>query len=207
LDSSLNSSVDDTDGESDATREFLRMIEALRTVQVRVAEARPTPQVAAEVTRELEQIAVALRPFAVRDEQRIAGRILDVPGRGQVLVPPIEVSFKDPARMIGTVRLTSVYLGSGEAAHGGVIPLIFDEFMGKFSHMGRIARTRTAYLHVNYRVLVPADVDLRIEVKLEREEGRKLFLTGTLEKGDTVLADANALFVVPRTVSPARNFS
>ena len=178
------------------------MIEALRTVQVRVAEARPTPQVAAEVTRELEQIAVALRPFAVPDERRIAGRMLDVPGRGQALIPPIELSCRDPARMIGTVRLTTVYLGSGGAAHGGVIPLIFDEFMGKFSNMGWIARTRTAYLHVNYRVLVPANVDLRIEVKLEREAGRKLFLTGTLQNGDTVLADANALFVIVKTASP-----
>lgn len=178
------------------------MIAALRTVQERIAEARPTAQVAAEVTRELEQIAAALRRFSVPEERRIAGRILDVPGRGQALVPPIVLSFRDPARLVGTVRLTTVYLGSGGAAHGGVIPLIFDEFMGKLSNMGWIARTRTAYLHVNYRALVPADVDLRIEVKLEREERRKLFLTGTLQKDDTVLADANALFVIPRTASP-----
>jgi hypothetical protein len=202
LDSSLNSTLDDADAELRATREFLQMIEALRTVQVRIAEARPTAQVATEVTVKLQEIAAVLRSFAVPDEQRIAGRLLDVPGRGQALVPPIEVSFRDPGRMIGTVRLTSVYLGSGAAAHGGVIPLIFDEFMGKLSNMGWVARTRTAYLHVNYRVLVPADVDLRIEVKIEREEGRKLFLTGTLQKGDTFLADANALFVIPKTASP-----
>ncbi|MEA3183277.1 MAG: hypothetical protein QOI59_6800 [Gammaproteobacteria bacterium] len=197
----MNSIVDDTDEESGATREFLRMIEALRSVQARVAEARPTAQIAAQVTGELEQIAATLRPFSVPDEQRLAGRIVDVPGRGQALVPPIVLELRDETRMVGTVRLTTVYLGSGGAAHGGVIPLIFDEFMGKFSNMGWIARTRTAYLHVNYRVLVPADVDLRIEVKLEREEGRKLFLSGTLQKDDTLLADANALFVIPRTAS------
>jgi hypothetical protein len=39
-------------------------------------------------------------------------------------------------------------------------------------------------------------------VKLEREEGRKLFVSGTLQKDDTLLADANALFVIPRTASP-----
>jgi hypothetical protein len=178
------------------------MIDALRTVQVRVAEARPTPEVTVEVTRKLGQIAAALLPFSVPDEQRIAGRILDVPGRGQALVPPIVLSFRDPAGMIGILRLTTVYLGSGGAAHGGVIPLLFDEFMGKFANMGSLARSRTAYLHVNYRVLVPADVDLKIEVKLEREEGRKLFLSGTLQKDDTILADAAALFVIPKKASP-----
>jgi acyl-coenzyme A thioesterase PaaI-like protein len=202
LDSSLNSIVDDTDGKSDEAREFLQMIEALRAVQVRIAEARPTPQVSVEITRKLEQIAAQLGPFSVPDEQRIAGRLLDVPGRGQALVPPIVLSFRDAARMVGIVRLSAVHLGSGGAAHGGVVPLIFDEFMGKLSNKGWIARTRTACLHVNYRVFVPADVDLRIEVKLEREEGRKLFVSGTLQKDDTLLADANALFVIPRTASP-----
>lgn len=199
----MNLSVDATDGEeSDATGAFVQMIDALRTVQVRVAEARPTPKITGEVTRKLEEIAEALRAFSVPEEHRVAGRIPGVPGRGQALVPPIAVSFRDPARMIGTVRLTSVYLGSGGAAHGGVIPLIFDEFMGTFANMGWVARSRTAYLHVNYRVLVPADMDLRIEVRLQREEGRKLFLSGTLQKGDTVLADADALFVIPRKASP-----
>ena len=199
----MNLSFDPTDGEeSDATGVFAQMIDALRTVQVRVAEARPTPEVTVEVTQKLEEIAEALRAFTVPEEHRVPGRILGVPGRGQALVPPIAVSFRDPARMIGTVRLTSVYLGSGGAAHGGVIPLVCDEFMGKFANVSWLARSRTAYLHVNYRVPVRADVDLRIQVKLEREEGRKMFLSGTLQKDDTLLADADALFVIPRKAPP-----
>jgi hypothetical protein len=123
LDSSLNLSIDDIDGdESDATGAFVQMIDALRTVQARVAEARPSAEVIIEVTQKLEEIAEALRAFSVPEAHRVAGRILEVPGRGQALVPPIAVSFRDPARMVGSVRLTSAYLGSGGAAHGGVIP-------------------------------------------------------------------------------------
>lgn len=172
------------------------MIEALRIVQMRVAEALPPAEVAMQVTRRLERIAAMLQLFSVSDERRIAGRILDVPGRGQALVPPIVVTEREPGRMTGTLRINAMYLGSGGAAHGGVMPLIFDEFMGKFANLDWQARSRTACLRVDYRVIVPANVDLRIEVKLDRHEGRKLYLSGTLHQGDKLLADADALFVI-----------
>lgn len=54
---------------------------------------------------------------------------------------------------------------------------------------------RTAYLHINYRQIVPVERDLQATATLERVEGRKIFITGALLDGDTVLADAEALFV------------
>ncbi len=54
---------------------------------------------------------------------------------------------------------------------------------------------RTAYLHVNYRQIVPIEKELQVDARVDRAEGRKIFVTGRLLDGETVLCDAEALFV------------
>jgi acyl-CoA thioesterase FadM len=54
---------------------------------------------------------------------------------------------------------------------------------------------RTAFLHLNYRNIAPVEKTLRVEAGINRIEGRKIFVEGRLLDGDTVLADAEALFV------------
>ena len=58
--------------------------------------------------------------------------------------------------------------------------------------------SRTAYLTVNYRAVAPIERDLRVEAGVDRVEGRKKFSSGRLYDGDTLVADAEALFVVLR---------
>ncbi|EFC85501.1 hypothetical protein FrEUN1fDRAFT_1333 [Parafrankia sp. EUN1f] len=67
--------------------------------------------------------------------------------------------------------------------------------MGRLSNAGGRPVARTAYLHVNFRGITPIDVPLRVEVRFDREEGRKRYLTGALYDGASVTADAEALFV------------
>jgi acyl-CoA thioesterase FadM len=57
-------------------------------------------------------------------------------------------------------------------------------------------RQRTAYLHVNYRQIVPIDTELQIDSRVDRVEGRKIFVSGRVSDGDAVLTDAEALFVL-----------
>jgi acyl-CoA thioesterase FadM len=59
----------------------------------------------------------------------------------------------------------------------------------------RSLKQRTAYLHVNYRKIVPIDKDLQVDARIDRSEGRKIFVTGRLFDGDALLCDAEALFV------------
>jgi acyl-CoA thioesterase FadM len=56
-------------------------------------------------------------------------------------------------------------------------------------------RSRTAYLHVNYRSVAPIEKDLRVEATVDRVEGRKKYSTGRILDGETLVADAEALFV------------
>jgi acyl-CoA thioesterase FadM len=63
-------------------------------------------------------------------------------------------------------------------------------------------RQRTAYLHVNYRQIVPINQELQVDAWVDRVEGRKIFVSGRLSDGDTVLTDAEALFVLLKPGQP-----
>jgi acyl-CoA thioesterase FadM len=63
-------------------------------------------------------------------------------------------------------------------------------------------RQRTAYLHINYRQVVPIDKELQIDAGVDQVEGRKIFVSGRLSDGDTVLTDAEALFVLLKPGQP-----
>jgi acyl-CoA thioesterase FadM len=61
---------------------------------------------------------------------------------------------------------------------------------------------RTAFLHINYRQIVPIEKDLQVDGGIERIDGRKIFVQGRLTDGDVVLADGEALFVRLRPGQP-----
>ena len=56
-------------------------------------------------------------------------------------------------------------------------------------------RQRTAYLKINYRNIVPIEKDLQFDAGVDRVDGRKIFVSGRLTDGDTLLSEADALFV------------
>lgn len=181
---------------------YLEMVEAMRVLQDRLAAAVPDEALVAEVTRDLVHAAELLAP-AERDESvRVHGRVEDVPGRGGALIPVVRDPVSDGTALRGLVRFGRFHVGGNGAAHGGTIPLVFDEMMGRFANSGGRAVSRTAYLHVNYRSVTPVDTDLDIEVRWVREQGRKRFLSGVLRDGDRVCADAEGLFVELRPGQP-----
>ena len=61
---------------------------------------------------------------------------------------------------------------------------------------------RTAFLHINYRQIVPVERELRVDAGIERVDGRKIFVEGRLTDGDVLLADGEALFVRLRPGQP-----
>jgi hypothetical protein len=178
--------------------DFERMIRALRQLQDRVAETKPPDDVVTTIASQLERVEATLAPFRVDEANRIAGNRWDLPGRGQSLIPPISLSHADTTRASGYVSFGPAYLGSGGAVNGGFLPLLFNELMGKLVQTGGRRYARTAFLHVNYRAMARIGAQLRIEVNVHREEGRKRFLGGTLHDGTALVADAEALYVAIR---------
>ncbi len=88
------------------------------------------------------------------------------------------------------------HLGRNGAAHGGCIAQLFDSVLGYTAfRLTKSAYQRTAFLHVNYRNIVPIEKELQVDAGIERTDGRKIFIEGRLLDGDAVLAETHALFV------------
>ena len=86
------------------------------------------------------------------------------------------------------VRFRRFHLGRNGAVHGGAVAQMWDSVLGFAAfRLTRSLKQRTAYLHVNYRQIVPIDKELQVDARIDRAEGRKIFVTGRLLDGDAVL--------------------
>lgn len=150
----------------------------------------------------IDAITELLAPHAVTEADQLAGKLLHVAGRGQSLVPPIQYDEFDGEQVRGRVTFSRFYLGGGGAVHGGVVPLLFDEVFGSLAGAEGRPRSRTAYLHTNYRIVTPLDRELQLAAKIDRIEGRKVFMTGTLSDGTDLLCDSECLFVTLKPGQP-----
>jgi acyl-coenzyme A thioesterase PaaI-like protein len=183
-------------------RPFAELIAELRRVQTLANSVRPSRQVAEAVTGRLSEIAELLTPWVVPEQRALAGKRRDLPGRGHSLLLPFVVDEQEDSSITGRVIFDRFYLGGNGAAHGGTLPLLFDEVLGMLGNSGGRTRARTAYLHVNYRAITPVDHELVLRAAIGREEDRKRFVTGTLHDGERLVADAEGLFVELRPGQP-----
>jgi acyl-coenzyme A thioesterase PaaI-like protein len=104
----------------------------------------------------------------------------------------------DDAVVLAT--LGEAFEGAPGRAHGGIVAALFDEAMG-FVLSIACTPAFTGRLTVTYRAPVPLGVALEFRARLTRRDGRKLWMAGEARHGDTVLAEAEALFVA---VDPER---
>jgi acyl-coenzyme A thioesterase PaaI-like protein len=179
---------------------FEELAVAVRLLQEATSAARPTVQAAHRATGAVMAAVETLGPFAVGEESQIAGKQGELPGRAQTLVPPIHYDLLGPDGLQAHVTFNRFHLGGHGAAHGGVLPLVFDEVLGGLAAQSR-PRSRTAFLHVNYRSITPLDTELQIQARVTGAEGRKIWTSGTLHDGDRLLCDVEALFI---TLNPGQ---
>jgi len=186
----------------EANQQFIRLTDAIRLVQDRVAASRPSVEIAARAADWLEKVACKLADFEVGEPEQVAARLLDEPGRGQTLVPPFHVDTWDESQVCGRVRFTRFHLGSNGAAHGGAISLLFDDLLGQLANAPGRPRARTAYIRVDYRQITPLDRDVSVAARTTSRQGRKLMIIGEICDGRTVLAVAEGLFIQLRSGQP-----
>lgn len=175
---------------------FGEFIENMRTLQD-LAVSVDAPDDVYEAARDkAAELAELLSPFQAREGKGPANRSMELPGRGSLLMPPWKVEKFDEESVVARGMLRRYHLGGGGVAHGGVLPLIFDDNFGMVIYAAKRPISRTAYLHVNYRKVTPLNVPLVIEGKVERADGRKTFITARLTEEDgTLLADGEGLMV------------
>ena len=181
---------------------FLELVNAARAVQDSITGSNPPDDVVLAAVRLLEDVRALLDPWQVPERDAPAGKLRDAPGRAQPVLLPFEIDEETSDSVRGRVRFSRAHLGGNGAAHGGTVPLLFDEVLGRLANSAGRQVARTAYLKVDYRNVTPIDVDLEIEAHVNSEHGRKRLVTGSLRQDDQVLAEAEGLFVILRPGQP-----
>lgn len=114
-------------------------------------------------------------------------------GLANPLSPPLHFDY-EPGRVTGLVTFGAAYEGPPGCVHGGYVAAAFDELLGAAQSMSG-TQGMTARLVVNYRSPTPLREELRLEGRLARTEGRKIFCEGRLYAGDRLCAEAEGLFI------------
>jgi acyl-coenzyme A thioesterase PaaI-like protein len=115
---------------------------------------------------------------------------------GSVLLPPFTLTKFGPGDVEMRGQFTRYHVGGNSAVHGGVLPLLFDNLLGTVVKAFGRPISRTAFLHVDYRKVTPIDVPLVVRGRVDRAEGRKLFVSAELTEAEEVLlAEAHGLMV------------
>lgn len=114
-------------------------------------------------------------------------------GLANPLSPPMDL-VSEADRVVGSVVFGSAYEGPPGCVHGGYVAAAFDELLGAAQSLSG-TQGMTAHLGVDYRSPTPLHAELRLEGRVDRHEGRKIWTTGTVHAGDRLCAEARALFI------------
>ncbi len=167
---------------------------ALRAVQDRVGSTKAPQEIALKAARALEEIAEELEPYRYVVARDRSWDDIRRSGGSRTLAPELfDVTHVDD-RLEAKVVFSAFYLGGNGAVHGGALPLLMDQVLGRVANHGR-PLCRTAYLNVDYRNVTPIEKELRIEGYIERVEGRKRYTYGAIYDGDTLTMEAHGLFI------------
>jgi acyl-coenzyme A thioesterase PaaI-like protein len=100
------------------------------------------------------------------------------------------------ARLRGEATLSAVYEGAPHTVHGGVVSALFDELLGYAQQTARVAGY-TGTIKTVFRAPTPTYTPLALEAWVDRVDGRKIFVVGTLHAGDLLCAEAEGIFISP----------
>ncbi len=114
-------------------------------------------------------------------------------GLSNPLSPPVHLEYLED-RVIGTAAFGAAYEGPPGCVHGGYVAAVFDEVLGATQSLSGTAGM-TARLVVNFRSPTPLRQELSLVGRLVHHEGRKITAAATLHAGDTLCAEAEALFI------------
>jgi acyl-coenzyme A thioesterase PaaI-like protein len=168
---------------------------ALRQVVTQLLQANAPPAAFTEAAERLEALAAELRAWPVRESTPplTSGYL----GHRSILLPAVQYDVSDPQAFVTRTRLGIGYEGPPGRVHGGVVAYLFDCVFGlAFGHLG-IPSAMTGTMTVKYLAATPLDAELVVRMTLNRVEGRKAFLDGTLTADGTATASAEVIMIGP----------
>lgn len=115
-------------------------------------------------------------------------------GRLHPLTPPFKLVLSEN-RAEGFATYSHPHEGAPGLLQGGFIAATFDELLGVVQ-AGAVRMT--VDLQISYRAPTPLYKELRYTTWVDRIDGRKAYVSGTLHDGDRLCAEARGVFVEPR---------
>jgi acyl-coenzyme A thioesterase PaaI-like protein len=199
----------------EAAAAMRRLNRAVTTFAASDSDLRHVARAATELAEQLEagdprqkDLEMATLPFFADDHPRPAeGDQVEFDpfslGGGRLHPSSIGIEFHRDGAAAVTARCTvhGMFQGPPSRVHGGVVALIIDELMGVVNRVaGR--RAFTARLQVHLRAPTPVDVELTFRAWEHEVDGRKVVIRAEGRHGDTLVVDADALFIeVPRVAA------
>lgn len=110
----------------------------------------------------------------------------------------LDIVAGEDLTLTAVFEVTTEHQGAPGLVHGGLVAAVFDEVMGALQVFLQEPAV-TASLTTRYRRPIPVGTRLHVTSRLDRREGRKLWVsaTGRLGAADGPLAaEAEALFIV-----------
>ena len=120
-----------------------------------------------------------------------------VVGLRNALAPPLDLVRDPDGLMHADVVLGAAYEGPPGLVHGGVAALLLDHLMGETASDGHRRVTLTGTLTLRYRRGTPLG-PLRLEGRIDREDGRKVYVVATLGDAEGVTVEADGVFIIPK---------
>lgn len=126
-------------------------------------------------------------------------------GEGMIEVYEI-YKKKEENEIVGLIKLGKKLNGYPNVIHGGISALLFDNTFGWVFIALSAPHGVTANLSINYRKPIMADTWVILSAKLDKLEGRKLYMSASMtdDKG-VLLADSTTLFITPKKTEDVTN--
>jgi acyl-coenzyme A thioesterase PaaI-like protein len=164
-----------------ADDELLQLLPALRAASERiVAAGRAAPS------------SSALSLYAGMENFQDTGPIV---GLSNPIAPPLEASVDSEAEVVrARACFSAAYEGAPGLLHGGILAAAFDELLGLATvFSGGAGMTRD--LHVRYLRPTPIRVELVFTGRLDRQQGRRLFVSAEVCADGVRTAEASGVFI------------
>lgn len=197
---------------------FGPLADAVRGLVDATIRSEVDPAEAAAVRVEVEALTERLRArqlegsYGVRlapDGQRSRAWGNTVVGLRNPVAPPLQVHHAAEGRAWADFTLGAAYEGPPGLVHGGVSALVLDQVLGEAAGAGG-SPGMTGTLTIRYRRPTPLGDPLHAEARVERTDGWKTIVVGSISDAEGVTVEAEAVFVVPawarEAVSKLRSF-
>lgn len=118
-------------------------------------------------------------------------------GRANALATPLSV-WAEGDRIRAHATYSAAYEGPPGSVHGGHVMAAFDDLLG----VGQAASGTAGFtgtLTVRMVARTPLRTRIDYEAWVDRRDGRKVFMKGEAHAGGELLAQADGIFIAPRT--------